>query len=391
MEVYNISVKDAGIYTSHESGHHAVVFTENSYNNTVHDLVSDGTGWSSIQYSYPTHDIYFYNCTVYRSGHNGIDMHGGYNQRGDNITVHGWSCPDGNNIIVCFAHDSRLTNISSYDAGAGCGMSVSETASNFTCENYYCHNASTGIKTYGTSAYGEQNNTTIINMTSDDVEFGAQITNAGRYSYNTTIIDSNITSRNKCGAYDLFLEQARDTNLINCKYTTSLYGTDSGGATYYYYPNLIVKNSQGQCVANATITTNTTARNGYGRIQSSFITDENGKLYSNGNRSNWLAIPYTNVAKTTSSSYITDITVTKNPDGRKVSLSGITPDSSWYRKDPNVPTYTITAQIPDISSKGPHIIGFAPSIDNPFNPGEKKNFRVWVDGSLTNVTNMACI
>ena len=30
------------------------------------------------------------------------------------------------------------------------------------------------------------------------------------------------------------------------------------------------------------------------------------------------------------------------PDGRTVTITGVNPDSTWYRPDPNTPTYTIT-------------------------------------------------
>ncbi|WP_135388293.1 putative Ig domain-containing protein [Methanolobus halotolerans] len=71
--------------------------------------------------------------------------------------------------------------------------------------------------------------------------------------------------------------------------------------------------------------------------------------------------------------------------GDIVTLSNITPDPSWYREDPNVPTYTITAIIPDDSTTGPHITGFAPSEHNPFNAEETKKFRVWANEELTNM------
>ncbi|WP_292465077.1 putative Ig domain-containing protein [Methanolobus sp.] len=71
------------------------------------------------------------------------------------------------------------------------------------------------------------------------------------------------------------------------------------------------------------------------------------------------------------------------PSGQSVFLSGISPDSTWYREDPHIPSYTITAIIPDNSTSGPSIIGFAPSEDNPFVPGSSKKFRVWTDEMLT--------
>ncbi|KKG67883.1 hypothetical protein DU43_06815, partial [Methanosarcina mazei] len=86
--------------------------------------------------------------------------------------------------------------------------------------------------------------------------------------------------------------------------------------------------------------------------------------------------------KSTSNNYTYTASIITS-DNRTVYLSGIAPDSSWYRKDPNIPNYTITAVIPNTSSTGPQIIGFAPAEDNPFNPGETKNFRVWTNESLT--------
>lgn len=74
----------------------------------------------------------------------------------------------------------------------------------------------------------------------------------------------------------------------------------------------------------------------------------------------------------------------KTPCPTFIYLQNLDPDPSWYRPDPNIPTYTITAIIPD-NSKDPHITGFAPAKENPFNPGENKNFRVWTDEPLTNM------
>jgi hypothetical protein len=72
----------------------------------------------------------------------------------------------------------------------------------------------------------------------------------------------------------------------------------------------------------------------------------------------------------------------KTPDDQVITLSDIDPDPSWYREDPSVPTYTITAVIPD-NTTGPHITGFAPAEDNQFTQGETKKFRVWTDEPLT--------
>ncbi|WMW23231.1 putative Ig domain-containing protein [Methanolobus mangrovi] len=84
------------------------------------------------------------------------------------------------------------------------------------------------------------------------------------------------------------------------------------------------------------------------------------------------------VLKKESLTYDFNVNVLGYPD---LMLSDISPDASWYREDSNIPTYTITAVIPD-NTTGPHITGFAPSEDNPSNLSVTKTFRVWADEDL---------
>ncbi|WP_288068681.1 DNRLRE domain-containing protein [Methanolobus sp.] len=70
-----------------------------------------------------------------------------------------------------------------------------------------------------------------------------------------------------------------------------------------------------------------------------------------------------------------------NIAGTGISLDSISPDSSWYREDPGVSAYTITAVIPDDDSTL-SITGFAPSSDNTFQIGQTKTFKVWTNEEL---------
>jgi hypothetical protein len=92
-----------------------------------------------------------------------------------------------------------------------------------------------------------------------------------------------------------------------------------------------VKNLQGLPVQNAVITVNTSALNGFGKSQTSFYTDSNGKLYSYGNRTNWLAIP-DQIGNETSTTYcITNITASRSG---KTNSTTADPSSSWYSPNP---------------------------------------------------------
>ncbi|WP_235283588.1 MULTISPECIES: putative Ig domain-containing protein [unclassified Methanosarcina] len=224
-------------------------------------------------------------------------------------------------------------------------------------------------------------------MTSKNCSYGAQLISLnGRPVGNITLIDSNfINSQRK----DLWISEAINSRFINVNYTTTLYGNSNVEAAFYYYSDILIKSNTGYSIPNSTLSftnplkANVQSVDAYGDDKSTFRTNSNGQTdlpETDRKNSPVLAEKYKSSTVTYNNlSYTATITT---PEGRTVSLSGITPDSSWYRKDPNVPTYTITAIIPE-DSKGPHLTGFAPSTDNPFNPGEKKNFRVWTDEPLT--------
>lgn len=378
-EVYDVFVKNAGDYLNPKTGTFAMIYWGGSEYSSAHDIFVNGTGWSSIEATDPTtHDIQFCNITVYNSGHNGLDLHGGYNYKVNNMTIYS---SVSNNILSVGSQNVTLTNIYSYDAGSDRGLYVAENNHNFSLINYYSENAGEAF------TCGSSNGAKIINTTSKNCAYGAQIVDLyGKVGSNVTIIDSKyIYSRIK----DLWISAARNSRFVNANYTSVLYGNSNVEATFYYYADFIVKNSTGFLIPNATLSFTTPLKvniqsvDAYGEDKSTFLTDSNGQTdLPDKDRKNSpvLAEKYKSSTMTYNNLFYTS-TIT-NPDGRTISLSGITPDSSWYRKDPNIPTYTITAIIPD-DSTDPHITGFAPSTENPFNPGETKNFRVWTDEPLT--------
>ena len=382
-EVYDVFIKNAGNYSNPTTSSFAMIYLGGSEYSSAHDIFVNGTGWSSIEATDPTtHDIQFYNITVYNSGHNGLDLHGGYNYTVNNMTVHD---SVSNNILSVVSTNVTLTNISSYNAGIDRGLYVAENNNNFTLINYYSENDGEAF-TVGSSDCAK-----IINMTSKNCYYGAQIIELyGKVASNVTIIDSNfIDSRRD----DLWIYAARNSRFVNANYTTILYGNSNVEATFYYYADFIIKNNLGTSIPNSTVSitnpleVNIQSVDAYGEDKPTFLADSNGQTYlPDEDRKNSPAIAekYKNSTVTYNNlSYTSTITT---PDNRSISLSGITPDSSWYRPDPNIPTYTITAIIPD-DSTGTHITGYAPSPEyNTFESGDSVKFQVWTNEPLTSVT-----
>jgi PKD repeat protein len=129
-------------------------------------------------------------------------------------------------------------------------------------------------------------------------------------------------------------QTAYRTVLINTHYGDM---SMSDGSYYtYYYPNITVKNLAGNPVSGASITFNTTAKNGYGNNQTTYTTDSNGKLYSSGNRTNWAAIPYQYRVYSPSSTTTYTSLITASKEG-ETDTAVTTPSASWYSSDPSDP------------------------------------------------------
>jgi len=378
----HIQVINVSDYQNPATGAYGLTLIGN--NNIVHDYYINGTAWSGTNLH--GSNLTVYNFTVVNSGHNGFESQ---------------------------VHDSYFRNITVKDSDAHNFFQVShddEPASNNIYENLYGarpgsynfiltdNSLNTIIRNSTFSGTGidicDSKNITIINCTqSDAYGTGASGLYLTKYSCdlneNHKVIDSSF-SNNTAGYRDIWLNYGENTKIINTDYS-SLSISNNMCFTKYYYIDILVKNKSGSLIENSNILllnendSQIESVNGYGEYMNAFPTN-GGRLYlPNNDRQNSPSIANCNMTKSSESLKQLHTATITTPDDRTISLSGITPDSSWYREDPNIPTYTITAIIPDSSSEGPHITGFAPSEENPFKADEEKIFRVWTDEPLTSM------
>jgi hypothetical protein len=353
------------------------------------DVYINGTSWSGANIGgadeVRNENITVSNLTMDHAGHNGFEVELN-NSTFRNITV---SRSAAHNIFQVGREEAgkRVGNNIYYDIHSyypsSMGFLVSEGSFNTTI----CNSTLEGKGLY----FNAVENITAINCTQKKATGSGNAnlldryadTDAYRHNDYSSLIDCILTNNTNL---DLHIEHGDHFCLINTNYSKlGIINADAYGAQYYY-TDILVK-SPLDSTKNITISINCENNlqikpvNGYGKNLIVFPTSDGRSYLPSDNRvySPAIAEYYINQGGYYSLSHRATIT---SPDGRTVSLSGITPDSSWYRKDPNVPTYTITAIIPS-DSKGTHITGFAPSTENPFNPGEKKTFRVWTDGNLT--------
>jgi len=335
-----------------------------NWRNCIHDtgynISVNDTGWSGFApgCQYGNWD----NVTVRRAGHNGVDLHNIQDTIITNVSVYD-SISNSFMITAGFVdhiwtNNITIKNVYSYNSGI-----VSDTgASNIYIENVTQEGSRNGM---GINAV----NFTVVNatFTPNNTWASMNVYNLGECnSSNITIIDASV--------YEINTDPGISNNkIINCKYQPGY----CNNKAEYYYADIATRDEaenpiKGTVVFQNEINSLYSSINGLGKNKTVFYINSNGHTpLPNQNRLDSPAIAEGfSTAKITSS------------DNRTVSLLGIKPDSSWYRSDPNTPTYTITAIIPGDSDRT-HIIGFAPSTDNPFSPGEKKTFRVWTDGNLT--------
>jgi hypothetical protein len=351
----NIHIKNA--YVDVATG--GVVFQHCS-NSSMENVFTNNTGWMGVEADNGANNITFRNVTVMNNFHNALDLHGAYNVYVENMSIYNSSS---NSIIITGsgnyenggAWNITLKDVYTHKSGSnGDGILISTEVRDVDLINVTTELEHNGIEIMGVDGLN------IANFTALSCNIGLLVSGLVK---NTTVSDSNMSGSKDSSIY----HWVDSIDYINILYDTIVL-QNSANLTVYYYPDILVKDLNDKPVLNSTIRFEN-------KTKSSFLkaTKLNNKtvlagLYKSASGFSENAYYYANIT---------------TPEGQTVSLSGITPDSSWYRKDPNIPTYTITAKIPDSSSKGPHIIGFAPSEKNLFNQGDIKNFRIWADENLT--------
>jgi hypothetical protein len=337
----NISTKNTGDYTNPATGSYGLSFSGS--NNIVKDCIFNGSSWSTFNIftgsaENPSNNTII-NVTVINSGHNGFEVEGN-DSTFKNISVYNSNAHNffqvGKQNWQKMSVNNTYENIYSYNPGTT-GMKISEGSDNISVINYTAN--LTTVNSIGLSI-DDCSNATLINCTVNGNKkglCGVQLTRwSGTFYYDKdhTIIDPNFYN---CTYTDIYDYYSTNLHIINSQESII---SSNGDYTSYYYPNITVKNSQGQPVQDAVITVNTSALNGLGKYQKSFFTDSNGKLYDNGNRSNWLAIPDV-IGNESSTIYCsTNITAAKN--GQTDSTT-VDPSNSWYSPNP-------------ASFKGPEIV-----------------------------------
>ncbi len=360
------------------------------HNNYIHNLKIDSPRWGGIYFTGLEHDTIIKNVTIVYAGHNGIDIHGGYN-----ITLQSVSVENSysNNYLISGPYNNvpdheeyGVYNITfldaySYNPQSSCaGISIAERVSRIYLENITLANSPTdpreGVKIF------DCDNVTGVNVSVDGQSIiGWIATYHTSSNKDVRLIDSSIFN----STYkDLKYIKSSSAKIINSVYESSIVASSTYSQGYYL--DLVAKYANGTALSNIEYTiecnnSSYSSTDALGETKTTFLTDENGRsVLPTVSRSGAPVIGDTFHDFGENEYVFHSISI------RGVILDGIFPSTAWYREDPNKPTYTITAIIPDNSSECPHITGFAPSEENLFNQSDEKIFRVWTDEPLINMT-----
>lgn len=389
MDVGHVYTENIGDYTSPTTGIYSVCFEEYSTNLstagckniTAHDLYSNGTGWSSFEFTGPhSHDNHFYNITSLNSGHNALDLHGGHDYTVENMSAY-YSVS--NNFYVSGVQNVTLSNLSSYSPRyESTAFLIQKTgAENITLKDCYSYDGNTGINT------GSINHFYVYNFTSELDDYGivANVLTDGIPISNSTFIDCD-TSKSK--SHGLYLGTSINTTYINQKYL-DLYWMNGylPDVRLYYYADVVAKYANGSAV-NATLeienNRSVSSVDAAGNNKTSFSMSTGRTVFPSSVReaSPTVLRLYPNLTTHTNLYAASNFTVS---DGvTSIILNNIIPDARWYRSNISQSKYTITALIND--SEDLHFTGYAPSTEyNTFENNSIVKMQVWANEPLTNV------
>jgi PKD repeat protein len=313
-----------------------------NYNTTLRNVWVNDTSYGCINTEGDgnVYNIHTYNVSTGYSAHNSFDEHGGYGH-----VLDGLNCSNGLEQAALYitGYDLIVSNSKFYNAyGDGLHIDNAGTAKNITGENLTFWGPGRGL------VFASCSDNIFINVTSTNWEAGDPSAQEGLYIAEAESTATNITLVDFWSNNSLYHEGI-STKFINSHWVSlDADHTNKGDYYTYYYPNLIVQNNTGVPVSGAAITFNQPVKNGRGANQTTFFTDSNGKLYDNGNRTNWAAIPYqhVNIGGSTTTSQ-TQITASKS--GKTVNSLAQTPSASWYSADPASLSGTVITLTLDVS------------------------------------------
>jgi parallel beta-helix repeat protein len=329
-EIYNISGSDCiGILSWSRN---AIIS-----NNTVHDLletISSGivpkqtinvTIFNNTIYNIPSRGLYatYYDFESSVLG-NTVTNNTVYNC-GYGITTKSY------NLI------SVISNNTVYDCGTGLDI---QRAYNHTFSNNNWHNNNINIL----FASGAPTDIKFINERIENAtSYGIRSQSSG--SYDNTIFQDCIFDGN---LYDVRFETLSTLELIfiNTEYSTVSFTENDNTILSYFYCDVFVQNAYLQGVNGAVFSfeneldSNYPSLNVYGENKSSFIAVANGHTPLPTNPVNSAVILdywQTNTEKTEMT-----YTITAEKDVYSTTVTGVNPDETWYRSDPNIPSHTVT-------------------------------------------------
>jgi hypothetical protein len=319
---YDIGGVGSGGETSYD-GIAIAGYSKTPNKNTVlrNVFVNDSSyGALNIEGDGSVYGIHGYNVTTGWAAHNSCDLHGGSGHYFDGLV-----CFNGMEqaALLITGYDSTFKNLKLSNVRGNCLELDSPTSGG----SDYCYNNTFENVELSGSVRGAQllasHGNKFINVTSTNapdepgIYLGTYDDSGTWFSpKNTIIVDYS-------GSNVAWLEGGSNNVFINPKWSRLDY--QGGDYWTYYYPDIVVKDSDGNPVKGATVTFSTDSKNGYGDSKKSFVTDSSGKL--GGSRANWAAIPYQHNSKSGSQTYKTTITAFLSGQSKSID---VTPSGAWY-------------------------------------------------------------